>query len=48
MLFYTMLFNHRLTFAIQLDATVMNFDSNAVFSNILNNAAEFGFTNITG
>jgi len=48
-LFNAALLNHTAAFAAQNpDANVMNFDSNAVFSNILNNPAEFGFTNITG
>ncbi|KAE9400471.1 hypothetical protein BT96DRAFT_1097653, partial [Gymnopus androsaceus JB14] len=48
-LFNDALLNHSAAFVSQNpDANVMNFDSNVVFSDILDNAAEFGFTNITG
>ncbi|KAH7877980.1 uncharacterized protein C8R40DRAFT_879129 [Lentinula edodes] len=48
-LFNSALANHTIAFSERNpNATVMTFDANAVFNNILDNAAEFGFTNITG
>ncbi|KAJ3895479.1 hypothetical protein GG344DRAFT_85942 [Lentinula edodes] len=48
-LFNSALANHTIAFSEKNpNATVMTFDANAVFNNILDNAAEFGFSNITG
>jgi len=48
-LFNDALSQHSAAFAAQNpSATVMNFNANAVFSFILDNASGFGFTNITG
>ncbi|KAJ3731134.1 hypothetical protein DFJ43DRAFT_1081644 [Lentinula guzmanii] len=48
-LFNSALSRHTAAFAKRNpNATVMTFDAHAVFSNILDNANEFGFTNITG
>ncbi|CAK5284159.1 unnamed protein product [Mycena citricolor] len=38
----------RLLPRIPVDATVMTFDSNTLFNNILNNPAQYGFKNVTG
>ncbi|KAF8139543.1 hypothetical protein K438DRAFT_709694 [Mycena galopus ATCC 62051] len=47
--FNAILANHVTAFeAANADATVMTFDSNAWFNMVLDSAAEFGFTNITG